>query len=158
MTEMPAIRPATVADAPALGALVTRLLAELHGEAVDPAAIDGATFAAHRLLAEHPGFAAFLAEDSAQRPVAMLTLSECCSLYAGGLFGEIAEFYVDPAWRSHGLGQRMIEAAVEEAKARRWPRLEVGAPDLPRWQRTVDFYKRCGFTEIGPRLRRLTAS
>ena len=30
--------------------------------------------------------------------------------------------------------------------------IEVGAPDLPRWQRTVDFYKRYGFTEIGPRL------
>jgi hypothetical protein len=30
--------------------------------------------------------------------------------------------------------------------------LEVGAPDVPRWQRTVDFYKRNGFKEVGPRL------
>jgi hypothetical protein len=30
--------------------------------------------------------------------------------------------------------------------------LEVGAPDAPRWQKSIDFYIRCGFEEIGPRL------
>lgn len=154
MPETLTIRPAILADAPAVGALVARLLAELHDEPIDQAEIDRATVTAHRLLAEHPGFAALLAQDAKRAPVAVLTLSECCAIYAGGRFGEIAEFYVDPAWRSRGLGRRMIDAAFAEAKVRRWSRLEVGAPDLPRWQRTVDFYKGCGFAEIGPRLKR----
>ncbi len=32
--------------------------------------------------------------------------------------------------------------------------LEVGAPSVPKWQRTVDFYLRNGFEEVGPRLYR----
>lgn len=154
MPETPTIRPAILADAPAVGELVARLLAELHDQPIDQAEVDRATIAAHRLLAEHPGFAALLAQDGGRAPVAVLTLSECCAIYAGGRFGEIAEFYVDPAWRSRGLGRQMIDAAFAEAKVRHWSRLEVGAPDLPRWQRTVDFYKACGFAEIGPRLER----
>ncbi|MFP6745114.1 MAG: hypothetical protein VCB77_08015, partial [Alphaproteobacteria bacterium] len=31
-----------------------------------------------------------------------------------------------------------------------WLELEVGAPDVPRWQRTVDFYLGYGFKEVGP--------
>ena len=87
--------------------------------------------------------------------VAALTLSECAALYAGGHFGEIAEFYVQPAHRSGGLGAKMLAAAAALASERGWPRLEVGAPDLPKWQRTFDFYQRCGFEEVGPRLRLL---
>ena len=37
-----------------------------------------------------------------------------------------------------------------------WQFLEVGAPGLPRWQRTVDFYLGNGFSVIGPRLERNT--
>lgn len=29
---------------------------------------------------------------------------------------------------------------------------EVGAPAVPRFQRTVNFYVRNGFVEVGPRL------
>ena len=34
-------------------------------------------------------------------------------------------------------------------------RVEVGAPDVPRWQRTVNFYLKEGFVEVGPRLKYL---
>ena len=30
--------------------------------------------------------------------------------------------------------------------------MEVGAPDLPSWQRSYDFYLNHGFKEVGPRL------
>ncbi len=105
-----------------------------------------------RLLSE-PGFAALLAFDPSGEAVAVLTLSDCASIYALGRFGEIAEFYVVPEHRSTGLGARMIHAAASHGRERNWTRLEVGAPDLPRWQRTVDFYERCGFAEVGPRLK-----
>jgi hypothetical protein len=34
-----------------------------------------------------------------------------------------------------------------------WGRLEVGAPDVPKWKGTLAFYRRNGFDEVGPRLK-----
>lgn len=144
------IRPAEPADARAVGTLVATLLAELYDREVAPDAIDGSAEAAGRLLGED-GFAAILGFAEAS-PVAVLTLSLCKSVYAKGSFGEIAEFYVAPAHRSRRLGRRMVEAAIAYARRAGWPHLEVGAPHVPRWQRSVDFYQACGFTMVGPRL------
>jgi hypothetical protein len=43
---------------------------------------------------------------------------------------------------------------VAHGHTRHWSMIEVGAPDVPRWQSTVDFYLRRGFVEVGPRLYR----
>ena len=32
------------------------------------------------------------------------------------------------------------------------PKIEVGAPSVPAWQRTIDFYLRHGSEEVGHRL------
>lgn len=95
---------------------------------------------------------AFLAEAAGQA-IGVLTLNECASIYAGGEFGEICELYVSPRFRRLGVGKRLLEAAVEFAHRRGWRRLEVGAPEIPRWERTVDFYRQVGFSEVGPRLK-----
>jgi len=95
---------------------------------------------------------AFIALD-ADSPVALLTLNECASLYAGGRFGEICELYVRSSFRGGFVGHRLLDAAVALARNRRWRRLEVGAPPVPQWQRTVTFYERNGFVVIGPRLK-----
>ena len=81
-------------------------------------------------------------------------LNECKAIYAHGAFGEIAELYVEPRFRSAGVGGQLVEAAVAHGRSRNWSMLEVGAPDVPRWQSTVDFYVRRGFVEVGPRLYR----
>ena len=111
---------------------------------------------AERLLKDPQGFWVMLAFDGSSgadnKAIAMMSLNECKALYAHGNFGEIAELYIDPDFRSSGHGARLIEHAAEFGRKRGWPFLEVGAPDVPRWQRTVNFYKRCGFSEIGPRL------
>lgn len=91
-------------------------------------------------------------KGTADKAIAMVSLNECRALYARGDFGEIAELYIDPNFRSAGLGTQLIERVADFGRERGWPFLEVGAPDVPRWQRSVDFYKRCGFSEIGPRL------
>ena len=149
------IRVAGPADAAVLGRLIADLLTELArkpGEEGQAASLEAV---AAGLLAMPDNFTALIAEDAAGEAQAALTLSACAALYAGGSFGEIAEFYVAPPHRSSGLGARMVEAAAKFARDRGWPRLEVGAPDMPRWQRTLDFYRRCGFEEVGPRLRLL---
>ena len=50
------------------------------------------------------------------------------------------------------VGAGLLSAALTFARARGWRRLEVGAPAVPRFQRTVNFYVRTGFVEVGPRL------
>ena len=149
------IRQALPKDAACLGRMIAALLTELDGGPPQPERAATLAALSQRLLAEPQNFTALIAEDAEGRAVAALTLSACAALYAGGHFGEIAEFYVVPAHRSGGLGAQMLAAAAALARERGWPRLEVGAPPLPDWQRSLDFYLRCGFEEVGPRLRLL---
>jgi len=108
--------------------------------------------AARSLLDNGGGVWAFLATSNDARDVGLVTLNECAAIYAGGRFGEISELYVVPEYRSKSVGSMLIEAAISFARKRGWPNIEVGAPNPPRWQRTVDFYLRHGFEDVGPRL------
>ena len=90
-------------------------------------------------------------------PVGVITLNDCMAIYAGGKFGEISELYITPHTPSQGIAQHLIAFALAEGHRRGWHRLEVGAPTQPQWHRTLAFYLANGFTETGPRLRRLLA-
>jgi len=107
---------------------------------------------AKTLLAGGANVWSFIATRSDESDIGVVTLNECSAIYAGGRFGEISELYVAPDYRSSGVGARLIGAAAEFGRERGWPDLEVGAPSIPVWQRTVDFYLRNGFEEVGPRL------
>jgi len=113
---------------------------------------DACIATARTLLAGEAGVWSFIATQSDERDIGVVMLNECSAIYAGGQFGEISELYVAPDCRSIGVGARLIAAAAEFGRKRGWPDLEVGAPSVPVWQRTVDFYLRNGFEEIGPRL------
>lgn len=89
------------------------------------------------------------------QPIGVLMLNECAAVYASGRFGEITEVYVTPEYRSQGIGPKLIAEAQSIAKERDWKRLEVGAPPQPAWNKTLEFYLREGFEEVGPRLRLL---
>jgi GNAT superfamily N-acetyltransferase len=105
-----------------------------------------------RVLTEKFGVWAFLAEDDQGRAAGVLTLNECASIYAGGKFREISELNVAPQFRAEGVGQKLLGEAVRFGREQMWGRLEVGAPDVPRWDRTVSFYRNHDFAEVGPRL------
>jgi GNAT superfamily N-acetyltransferase len=144
------VRTAGLADAVIVGTLIARLLDELdEGTSHDAAEYADRAAALLRLADRVWGLLATL--DST--PVGVLMLNECAAIYAGGIFGEITELYVEPACRSRGIGPALTEAAFAFARARRWKRLEVGAPPQPQWARTRQFYLREGFIEVGPRLR-----
>ncbi len=143
------IRHAHVDEAPLVAVLVSRLLSELGDDEVDTKALLETT---RKLLAA--GDVAALLLLVGDRPAGVVTLNPCAAIYAGGRFGEISELYVGPKDRSAGLGRMLIEAAVDYAREAGWTRLEVGAPEQPRWQRTTDFYLANGFALVGPRLRR----
>jgi GNAT superfamily N-acetyltransferase len=133
---------AAVTDAPAVVALVGRLLAELGGfTAFDEA---GATTLCARLLAtDH--YAALLARDEQGEVLGVLTLQECPALYVAGEVGWIQELYVTPAARSYGVGHLLLERAADYGRQHGWRRLEVNTPEAAAWPRTVAFYQREGF-------------
>ena len=148
------IRQAQYSDAQTVAKLVYALLLELAApDATSSTTLASVQASTTQLLADKQSVWAFLAEADRNTPVGVLTLSECTTIYAGGTFGIISELYISPQARSKGVGPQLLEAATVFARKRNWKRLEVGAPSVPRWARTVAFYKNNGFVEIGPRLR-----
>jgi ribosomal protein S18 acetylase RimI-like enzyme len=133
-----------------VAALVIQLLMELDGDPADAFDLDEYTGTAQRLI-EQNKVTAILAYVDGQ-VVGVLTLNACAAIYNGGDFGEICELYVKPEWRSSKVGSALVNEAVAIAKQKQWQRIEVGAPPVGQWDRSIAFYKTYGFTEIGPRL------
>ena len=129
--------------------LVDGLLTELSGI---PSELEERGATAHRLLAMEGRNFGFLAYNGAE-PVGVMMVSESHAIYAGGAFGAITELCVVASHRSSGVAQRLIDAGATLGRERGWRRLEVGAPHQPMWARSLQFYLRNGFTEIGPRLK-----
>jgi GNAT superfamily N-acetyltransferase len=104
-------------------------------------------------LLKNENYVVFLSFDSQNSACGMITLSEVLSIYAGGNFGVIREFYVIPEMRSSGIGKALLSAAKNFGRSKSWARIEVTPPHKDKWTRTYSFYQREGFIEIGPRLK-----
>lgn len=131
--------------------LVTDLISELVGKRVVIDELEANEFI--QRSSEKGKYFVFLALDSNQNALGLITVGESGAVYAGGEFGVIHEFYIAPEMRSQGLGNQLIEKAKNTAIDMGWKRLEVGAPHYPDWKRTKNFYLKEGFVEIGPRLK-----
>ena len=143
-------RQADVTDATLVAPMIAALLQELApGYQPDLTGLT-ATSAKVLMMEAVTGLIAYCDSD----PVALMMLNECAAIYAGGAFGEVTELYVRPDLRSQGLAALLIGQALKIGREKGWARLEVGAPNQPDWARTLQFYLREGFTEIGPRLKR----
>jgi hypothetical protein len=113
--------------------------------------------AAHARLEDRSHFFAFIARDHADNALGVITVTAGAAIYANGIVGTIQELYVVPPRGPPPWERRYSERSSSSGKGHAGNRLEVGAPPQSRWQRTIDFYKRNGFGEIGPRLqKRLT--
>jgi GNAT superfamily N-acetyltransferase len=144
------VRQAGAEEFERVGRLIYALLAELYPELGYER--EGCVDAARTLLGGNDSVWSFLATARDDRAIGVVTLNECAAIYAGGRFGEISELYVVPDSRSKNVGALLTEAAAAFGRMREWPFIEVGAPSVPAWRRTVDFYLKRGFEEIGPRL------
>lgn len=98
---------------------------------------------------------AIVAKDDANTILGILTLSVAFAIYANGEYGVIDEMYVDPPYRSAGVGARLVNAARSIGKQQGWTRIDVTAPESERWERTRRFYEKQGFTFTGPKLKLL---
>lgn len=149
------IRQATTADTAVVADMIALLLSELGEKQLEGSEY---TVACEELLgvSGSSNYTAFLAWDEKNECAGIVTVAESCSIYAKGRFGVIQELYVRPSFRSKFVGRELVNAVVDLARSKGWSRIEVGAPDRDKWGRTVEFYKREGFVEVGPRLKLAT--
>ncbi|WP_281886574.1 GNAT family N-acetyltransferase [Paenibacillus sp. YYML68] len=146
---MVSIQKANKEDSHIVAGMVARLLSELTAKELEKATY----IKTCEELFEVPDiYSCYIALDN-QECVGTVAVSESCSIYAGGRFGIIQELYVLPEYRSKNIGHLLIDNIVELAKVRGWKRIEVGTPDPVIWNRTIEFYKREGFSEVGLKLK-----
>ena len=146
------IRQANPQEAAAIAQLVGRLLSEIMsttGVQAFQFDLDATTERLEQFL-EQGKYWVFVAEDGGTL-TGFLSMYECYALYAEGVFGTMAEFYIDPAYRGQGLGQALLDEAKTFGRERGWKRLEVTTPPLPEYARTLSFYEREGFAVAGGR-------
>ncbi|MDD2781478.1 GNAT family N-acetyltransferase [Sulfuricurvum sp.] len=94
----------------------------------------------------------FVAQDNENGElIGFVTVYEGFALYAEGAFGTMAELYVRPSCRSHGIGKMLTQAVKDFGDERGWKRLEVTTPSLPQFNATLSFYEREGFEISGGR-------
>ncbi len=133
--------------------LVQELLIELEPSSkkeIESMKLDSIT----KKLLENAKILAFIAKSN-ETNIGVITLHECASIYAGGVFGEISELYVQPNFRSLKVGDLLISHAMVKGKELGWKRIEVGSPPENEAPRTIQFYEKSGFKSTGSRLRRL---
>ena len=112
-------RHAVASDIPVISRFITQLLEELSGGVVhDQNKIERD---AEKVLAME-SVTAILACDGPS-PCGVILLNECAAIYAGGVFGEITELFIDPSYRSMGIAPKLLLAAGDVASSCGWSRL-----------------------------------
>jgi N-acetylglutamate synthase-like GNAT family acetyltransferase len=127
------IRAARRGDAEALGALLREL-----GYA------QGADQATVHWVISHPEMEIYVAGDSHDRAIGMITLSHRPQLRMKGRIATIDELVVSESWRRKGVGKALVNRAVERAKVLSVRRLEL-LTHIPTASVPRAFYEACGF-------------
>ena len=145
------VRLATPSDRDEVLRLVNGLLVELGGsprpaDAVEPV-LDELTGGGDS------GFIVIAEVDGVAR--AVCTASFVRALRTVGRYAIFQEMYVEPDWRSSGIGKAVIDFALEHAVACGCQVVELGTPR--NGERQIGFYERAGFVNIGARLRWTTS-
>jgi ribosomal protein S18 acetylase RimI-like enzyme len=131
------VRPATAQDAPAIG----RLLHDFNTEYDDPTpGSDKLADRIARLLAG--GDTAVLLVGQGPDGLAVLRFRE--ALWSEALECYLAELYVVPAMRGHGLGRSLMNAAMEFARGRGADYMDLGTAETDVAARAL--YESLGFS------------
>jgi GNAT superfamily N-acetyltransferase len=147
------VRPARLEDVPAIAAAVSSLLVELGGKPPELAAMEAAT---RKLVCDGTAGAVIVAEAE-QALVGVLAASWQTAIHVPGRYGLIQDLWITPTRRSQAVGATLIAALSELAHERGVTRIEVGLPrpSFTAFAATEAFYLHRGFTDIGPRMRKV---
>ncbi|ATB40472.1 GNAT family acetyltransferase [Cystobacter fuscus] len=103
----------------------------------------------------HPEIEIFVAADSQDRPVGMVSLSHRPQLRLRGRIATVDELVVTESWRRRGVGRALIQQVIERCGARALSvkRIEVSAYAQESLQ---NFYASCGFQFVDRTVMRYT--
>ena len=150
------VRTAQAGDAAAVARAVEALLEELGGRRPERAALESEVAA----LLGGDGVGELLVAEEDGAIVGVLAASWQRAIHVPGPYATIQDLWVDPAWRSRGIGAELVAALAARARERGVARLEVGLPreDFAALEQTESFYRGAGFEHLGPRMRLLLAN
>ena len=140
------VRLATADDQDDVLTLVRGLLIELGGS---PASAQELSGVFNSLVSGSAGFVVIAEVEGVAR--AACTASYVTSLRTAGRYCILQEMFVEPESRNSGVGQAVIDFALEHAEANGCQVVELGTPR--RGARQIEFYERAGFENVGARLR-----
>jgi GNAT superfamily N-acetyltransferase len=149
------VRDGVAEDVPAAAEAVELLLVELGGQPPARAVLEAEV----RALVEDSGVGEVLVAESAGRLVGVLGSSWQRAIHVPGRYAVVQDLWVDPGWRSDGVGAALIDELAARARAAGAPRLEVGLPPehFAAIAQTTAFYRANGFEHLGARMRRKLA-
>jgi GNAT superfamily N-acetyltransferase len=140
------IRPASPSDGAVLGGLISRFFAE-EGFAAPSGVVARRT----GVFLQQPNNAAFVAYDG-EAAVGAVTVTTSYGLEVGWC-AEIEDLYVLPGRRRHGLGGRLLDAALAWCRERGCSKAEIiVTPDGEVRHGLTGWYVERGFSDGGRRL------
>ncbi|HSS32124.1 MAG TPA: GNAT family N-acetyltransferase [Solirubrobacterales bacterium] len=147
------VREATTADLPAVVEAVAALLRELGGRSPSQPEMEAEVGA----LLEDESVGTLLVAEEGGALVGVLGASWQRAIHVPGRYATIQDLWVDPEWRSRGVGAELVEALAAIARQKGVSRIEVGLPreTFAAIAQTTAFYEGAGFEHLGPRMRRL---
>lgn len=153
MSSVLTIRAAGTGDVAAVAAAVEALLLELGGRRPSRPELEAEV----RALVDDPAQGEVLVAEAGGEIVGVLAASWLRAIHVPGRYAVIEDLWVDPAWRSDGVGAGLVDALVALAEEQGVARLEVGLPreSFAAIEKTEAFYRANGFEHLGPRMRRL---
>ncbi|HKO38136.1 MAG TPA: GNAT family N-acetyltransferase [Solirubrobacterales bacterium] len=147
------VREAGDADVGEVATAVESLLVELGGRRPERSELEAEV----RALLDDPEGGSVLIAEADGKIVGVLSASWQRAIHVPGVYATIQDLWVDEDWRSRGVGAELVEAIASQARDRGVSRLEVGLPreTFAAIASTESFYRRNGFEQLGPRMRRL---
>lgn len=146
---------ATPRDVPEIARGVARLLEELGAAPPSRERMEDAA----RTVVHDPSVGSLLiATTDDEAVVGVLGSSWRSAVHRCGRYAVIEELWVDPEWRSLAVGRSLVDALVDAVLPREGiDCVEVGLPrpTFPMLEATTAFYRSCGFSPVGARMRRV---
>jgi len=136
----PHVRRAGREDLAALG----RLLHDFNREFDEPAPAPPILETRLGQLLEHGDTEVLVAGDGPDGPAGLAVLRFRLALWSSGLECYLAELYVVPGRRGHGLGRALMEEALDEARRRGADTMDIGVDEPDFAARRL--YESLGFT------------
>jgi len=154
------LRRATPSDASPLSTLAARLFEQAFGAANSPDDMRDYLAAAFSADAQRDELAdaervVWIAEDATAAAIgyAALRRGSAASGVAGARPAEIERIYADRAWHGRGVGDTLMRACVDQARAWKCDAIWLGVWE--RNPRAIAFYEKNGFRGVGSQTFRL---